>query len=86
MSTGTKDTAKANGIGDDFEQRLNAVHPGTVGRDADVMRFVKSWHRYPPLEEALQYRGFNLGEMSELGLVQVAIGAVVDAAKAPPKP
>jgi len=86
MSTGTKDSAKANGLGDDFEQRLNAVYPGTAGRDQDVMRFAKSWHRYPPLEQALQYRGINLGEMSELSLVQVAISAVVDAAKAPPKP
>ena len=37
----------------EFEERKNAPCPGADPEDVEILRFVKSWHRYPPIHEAI---------------------------------
>ena len=52
----------------EFEERKTAEYTDDP-IDLEALRFVKSWHRYPPLHEAVWYKGVNLGEVGEYALI-----------------
>jgi hypothetical protein len=62
----------------EFEERKNAEHPDADPIDTEALRFVKSWHRYPPIHEAMWYRGINLGEVDEYILFQEIMTAILE--------
>ncbi|MBN2307953.1 MAG: hypothetical protein JXR94_03220 [Candidatus Hydrogenedentes bacterium] len=62
----------------EFQERKEAAYPDADPEDAEALRFVKSWHRYPPLHEALWYRGVNLGEVDEYLLLPEIITALLE--------
>ena len=46
--------------------------------DAAALHFVKSWHQYPELQEALFYHGVNLGEVNEYLLLPEIITVLIE--------
>lgn len=67
----------------EFDQRKKMPYPDLPALEGEAMRFVKSWHRYPPLHDALWYRGINLGEMDEYDLFPDVLSALVESDKGP---
>ena len=65
----------------EFEERRDAPYPQADPLDREAMRFVKSWHRYPPLHDALWYRGVNLGEANEYLLFQEVMSILLEREK-----
>lgn len=62
----------------EFEEWRSQEYPGRDPLDAEVLRFVKSWHRHPALHEVLWYRGVNLGEVDEYTLIPEVLTALVE--------
>lgn len=71
MSTGMRERDEI------FEQALNAPIDEPEEVDREALRFIRSWHQYGPLREALTYGGVNLGEMMETHLLSKVIPLVL---------
>ena len=66
----------------EFEDLKNKPYgPEVDPLDAEAMRFVKSWHRYPGIHQAIWYHGVNLGETDEYMLIGEVISALVEREK-----
>lgn len=61
----------------EFRDRRDAPHDDADPIAAQTLGFVKSWHRYPPLHDALWFRGVNLGEADEYILFQEVMSALL---------
>ena len=69
MDTGERDEQFLNALREPPDEPLEA--------DRETLRFVRSWHRYPPLRDALTYQGVNLGEMLETHLLHKVVPVMV---------
>ena len=65
----------------EFDQRKTMPCLDLPPLEGEAMRFVKSWHRYPPLHDPLWYRGVNLGEMDEYDVFPEVLAALVEREK-----
>lgn len=61
-----------------FREREVQAPPDADAIDIQALRFVKNWHQYPGIKEALEYRGVNLGEMNEYLLLPEVITSLVE--------
>jgi len=62
----------------EFRERKEDPYPDADPEDREALRFAKSWHRYPPLHEAVWYRGINLGEADEYYLIPEIVPALLE--------
>ncbi len=65
-------------MGRAFEAAKSRDYP-TSGDPAETaaLRFVQSWHAWPPLRVALHYHGVNLGETDEYPLFPEVLGILL---------
>lgn len=61
-------------VPDDFEKELERLFPSNNFEDIkhiilEASRIAESWYRFEPFSSLLDYKGINLGEPTELGLL-----------------
>lgn len=61
----------------EFDARRQEPYPHADAIDREALRFLKSWHRAPELQDVIWYRGVNLGEVDEYDLLPHIIRALV---------
>ncbi len=65
----------------EYQKRQEATFPGRSELDQEALRFIKSWHRHPALQDLLWYRGINLGEVDEFDMFPEILELLVDRAE-----
>lgn len=61
----------------EYEARREAPYADADPIDREALRFLKSWHRAPELQDILWYRGVNLGEADEYDVLPHIIRTLV---------